>query len=74
VKATGKPSQGETKPWGYAIQHIPVPVLSQENWEGCSRKGIQCKNGGIGGGALLISLDGVAPTRIVGVPSSCYPP
>jgi len=29
--------------------------------------------GGIGGG-LLISLDGVAPTRIVSVSASCYPP
>jgi len=25
-------------------------------------------------GGLLISLDGVAPTRIVGMSASCYPP
>ena len=30
--------------------------------------------GGIDGGGLLISLDGVAPTRIVNVSASCYPP
>jgi len=30
--------------------------------------------GGIDGDALLISLDGVASTRIVGVSASCYPP
>ena len=44
------------------------------NWEGCGRKGIRRKNGGIDGGGLLNSLDGVAPTRIVGVSASCYPP
>jgi len=63
-----------TKPWGYAIQHIPVPVPSWDNWEGCIRKGIWCKNGGIDGGGLLISPDGLAPTRIVGVSAFCYPP
>ena len=30
--------------------------------------------GGIDGGGLLISLDGVAPTQIVNVSASCYPP
>jgi len=35
------------------------------NWEGCGRKGIWRKNGEIDGGGLLISLDGVALTRIV---------
>jgi len=44
------------------------------NWEGCGMKGIRRKNGGIDGGGLLISPDGVAPTRIVGVSDSCYPP
>ena len=44
------------------------------NWEGCGRKGVRRKNGGIGGGILLISPDGVAPTWIVGVSASCYPP
>jgi len=37
-------------------------------------KGIWHKNGGIDGGGLLISPDGVAPTRIVGVSGSRYPP
>ena len=37
-------------------------------------KGIRHKNGGIDGGGLLISPDGVAPTWIVGVSASCYLP
>ena len=55
-----------SKPQGYA-------VLSQAriDWEGCSRKGIQCKNGGILG---LMEVDDVVPTWIVGVYASCYPP
>jgi len=44
------------------------------NREDCDRKGIQRKNGGIDGGGLLIGPDGVAPTRIVSVSASCYPP
>jgi len=44
------------------------------NWEGCDRKGIRHKNGGIDGDGFLISLDGVAPTQIVSVTASCYPP
>ena len=44
------------------------------NWEGCDRKGIQRENGGIDGGGLLISLDGVALTWIVSVSTSCYLP
>jgi len=28
---------------------------------------------GVDGGGLLISLDGVVPTRIIGVSASCYP-
>jgi len=44
------------------------------NWEGYSRKGIRRKNGGTDAGGLLISPDGVAPTQIVGVSASCYPP
>ena len=51
--------------------------LSQDqiNWDGWGRKGFQHKMGeGIDGGGLLISLDGVAPTRIVGVSASCCPP
>jgi len=63
-----------TKPQGYAIQHIPVPVPSQDNWEGCGRKGIRRKNGGIDGCGLLISPDRVMPMQIVGVSASCYPP
>jgi len=57
----------ETKPRGYSIQHIPVPVPAWINWEGCGRKGIRHKNWrGIDGGGLLISPDGVATTQIVG--------
>jgi len=58
------------------VQSSIFLCLSQAriNWEGCSREGIQCKNGGIDGGGLLISPDGVAPTQIVGVSASCYPP
>jgi len=37
------------------------------NWEGCSRKSIRDKMGGIDGGGLLISPDVVAPNRIVSV-------
>jgi len=40
------------------------------NWDGCVRKGIRRKNGGIDGGGLLIGPDGLAPTRIVGVSAS----
>ena len=36
-----------TKPRGYAIQHISVPVPIQDRWEGCCWKGIQRKNGGL---------------------------
>jgi len=43
------------------------------NWEGCVRKGIWHKNGEIDGGGLLIGLDGVVRTRIVGVSASFYP-
>jgi len=43
------------------------------NWKGCGRKGIRRKNGRINGGSL-IGPDGVAPSRIVGVSASCYPP
>jgi len=56
------------------MQHIPVPVPSQDKWEGCGRKGMQRKNRWIDGGGLLISPDGVAPTWIVGVFAFCYPP
>jgi len=38
-------------------------------WEGCGRKGIRRKMGDYGGG-LLISPDGVAPSRIVDVSAS----
>jgi len=36
------------------------------NWESYGRKGIWRKNGGDDGGGALISLDGVASSRIVG--------
>jgi len=35
------------------------------NLEGCGRKGIRCKNGGIDGDGFPISPHGVAPSRIV---------
>jgi len=38
--------------------------------EGCGRKGIRHKNGGDDGGRLLISPDGVWPSRMVGVSAS----
>ena len=44
------------------------------NWEGCGRKGIRRKNGGIDGGGLLIGPEEVAPTRIVGLFASCCSP
>ena len=40
-------------------------------WEGCGRKGIRRKNGGAWRWAL-ISPDGVAPSRMVGVSASVY--
>ena len=58
------------------VQSSIFLCLSQAriNWEGCGRKGIQRKTGANDGGGLLIGPDGVAPTRIVGVSASCYPP
>jgi len=44
------------------------------NWEGCGTKGIGRKNEKIDEGGLLIGPDGAAPTRIVGVSATCYPP
>jgi len=42
------------------------------NWEGCSRRASDVKMGGKGGdgGGSIISSDGVAPIRIVGVSAS----
>jgi len=42
-------------------------MQSSINQEGCSRKGIQRKNGGDDGGGSLISSEGVAPSWTVGV-------
>jgi len=58
------------------MQSSILLCLSQAriNWECCGRNGIWRKNGGIDGGGLLISLDGVAPTYIVSVSAYCYPP
>jgi len=55
---------------GYASQHIWCLSQARRKWEGCSRKGIRCKNEGNDGGGLLISPDGVASIRIVGVSAS----
>jgi len=51
----------------YASQHTWCLSQVRINWEGCGSKGIRCKNGGNDGRGLLISPDGVAPSRIVGV-------
>jgi len=54
---------------GYAIQHIASLSQATINWEGCGRKGIRRKNGGLMEvDCWLVQIpDGVAPTRIVGV-------
>ena len=52
--------------WGWPHKHIWFLSQGRINWEGCSRKGIQCKYGDDGGGSL-IGPDGVVPIRIVGV-------
>jgi len=59
-----------------SLQSSVFLCLSQAriNWDGCGRKCIRHKKWGIDKGVLLISPDGVAPTRIVGVPTYCYPP
>jgi len=36
-----------TKPRGYAVQHIPVPVPSQDKLGGLQQEGIRHKNGGL---------------------------
>jgi len=53
-----------TQPSHGVMQSSIFLYLSQAriNWEGSSRKGIWCKNGGIDGGGLLIGPDGMAPT------------
>ena len=56
----------------YASQHIWCLSQARINWEGCGRKGIWRKNGGIDGVGLLIRLDGVASTLIVSVSVSYY--
>jgi len=48
----------------------PKLLEARINWEGYSRKGIQHKNGADNGDGSLISLVGVAPSRIVGVCAS----
>ena len=55
---------------GYAGQHICCLSEARINWEGCGRKDIQHKKWGDDGGGSLISRDGVAPSRIVGVSAS----
>jgi len=50
-----------------------VPVPSQDKWEGCGRKGIQCNMGDEGGG-LLIRPHGVAASRMVSVSASDISP
>ena len=55
---------------GYASQHIWCLSQAMINWEGCDRRASSVKMGYDGGGSLIISLDGVAPSRIVGVSAS----
>ena len=47
--------------------HKYTRCLSQarKNWEGCVRKGIWHKNGGVDGGKGTDSPDGVAPIPVV---------
>jgi len=54
----------------YASQHTCCLSQARINWEGYGRKGIRHKNGGCGS---LISLDGMAPSQIVGVSASISP-
>jgi len=62
--------------WEVEVKPSILLCMSQAriNWESCSRKDIRRKNGGIDEGGLMISPDGVAPTRIVSVSASCCPP
>jgi len=55
---------------GYAYQHIWRLCHATINREGCGRKGIWRKKMGDDGGGALISPDGVAPSRVVGVSAS----
>jgi len=68
ILAQNKPSH-----W-YASHHYSVPVPSQENWEGCGRKGIWRKNGGIVEvGALIVHM-GWRPDRLsVHLPMLSFP-
>jgi len=59
---------------GYASQHIWCLSLARINWEGCCWKGIWRKNGRNEGAGSLISPDGVAFSRIVGVSASDVSP
>jgi len=51
-----------------------VRVQSQDKVGGLRQEGTWPKNGGDDGGGSLISPDGVAPSRIVGVSASVYLP
>jgi len=56
---------------GYARLHIWCLSQARMNLEGCGgRKGIRCKNGGTMEMGSLISPDGMASIRIVGVSAS----
>jgi len=54
---------------GYASEHIWCLSQARIKWEGCGRRESGVKMGGDGGGSL-VSLDGVAPSRMVGVSAS----
>ena len=56
---------------GYASQHIWWLYQARIKWEGSNRKDTRCRNGaGDDGGGSLISPDGVASIRMVGVSAS----
>jgi len=55
---------------GYASQHIWCLSQARTKWEGCGRNVIQHKNGEMTRGGPLISPDGLAPSRMVGVSAS----
>jgi len=56
-----EPSHGGMHTMQSSIFLVAIGRASGVKWE-------------IDGGGLLISLDGVAPTQIVNVSASCYPP
>jgi len=67
---TGLPYLLDGHGTGYAGRHIWCLSQARIEWEDCSRKGIRRKKMVGDGGGSLISPDGVAPSRMVGVSAS----